>query len=61
LMALGFEPPRAIAAATSAPAALMRREDIGRLEPGAPADVCILDDAFRVTRTLVGGAESFAG
>jgi N-acetylglucosamine-6-phosphate deacetylase len=59
MMALGFEPRRAIAAATSAPAALMRREDLGRIEPGAPADVCILDDGFRVTRTLVGGAESF--
>jgi len=37
----------------------LRREDLGRLEPGTPAGVCILDDAFRVTRTLVGGAESF--
>jgi N-acetylglucosamine-6-phosphate deacetylase len=59
MMDLGFEPSRAIAAATSGPAALMRREDLGRLEPGAPADVCVLDDAFRVIRTLVGGAESF--
>lgn len=59
MMTLGFEPSRAIAAATSAPAALMRRRDLGRLEPGAPADICILDDTFRVTRTLVGGAESF--
>jgi len=59
MMDLGFDPPRAIAAATSAPAALMRREDLGRLEPGAPADVCVLNDAFRVTRTLVGGNESF--
>jgi len=59
MMNLGFEPPRAIAAATSAPAALMRRQDLGRLEPGAPADVCVLDDEFQVIRTLVGGAESF--
>jgi len=59
MMTLGFEPSRAIAAATSAPAALMRREDLGRLEPGAPADSCILDDTFHVSRTLVGGAESF--
>lgn len=59
MVALGFEPARAIAAATSAPAALMNRDDLGRLAPGAPADVCILDDSFRVTRTLVGGLESF--
>ncbi|MGB5567193.1 MAG: N-acetylglucosamine-6-phosphate deacetylase [Acidimicrobiia bacterium] len=61
MMALGYEPSRAIAAATSAPATLMRRDDLGRLEPGAPADVCILDDSFQVTRTLVGGVESFVG
>ena len=59
MMTLGFEPSRAIAAATSAPAALMRRGDLGRLEPGATADMCILDDTFHVSRTLVGGAESF--
>jgi N-acetylglucosamine-6-phosphate deacetylase len=60
MISLGYEPRRAIAAATSAPAALMRRKDLGRLEPGAPADVCLLDDAFRVKRTLIGGVESFA-
>ena len=59
MVALGFEPARAIAAATSAPAALMRRDDLGRLEPGSRADVCVLDDSFRATRTLVGGFESF--
>ena len=60
MISLGYEPQRAIAAATSAPAALMHREDLGRLEPGAPADVCLLDDAFQVTQTLIGGVESFA-
>ncbi len=57
---LGFNPARAIAAATTAPAALMRRPDLGRLEPGKTADVCVLDDSYHVTRTVVGGVESFA-
>lgn len=56
---LGFAPERAIAAATSAPAALMRRPDLGSLEPGHAADLCVLDSAYRVVRTLVGGRESF--
>lgn len=59
MMALGYGPDRAIAAATSSPAALIGRHDLGRLEPGAPADLCVLDDAYRVTRTLVGGDETF--
>ena len=57
---LGFDPMRAIAAATTAPAALMRRPDLGRLGPGRAADVCVLDDSYHVTRTVVGGIESFA-
>ncbi|GBD84033.1 N-acetylglucosamine-6-phosphate deacetylase [bacterium BMS3Abin02] len=57
---LGFDPARAIAAATSAPAALLRRPDLGNLEPGAAADVCVLDDSYHVIRTIVAGMESFA-
>ncbi|MCL1693063.1 MAG: amidohydrolase family protein, partial [Actinomycetia bacterium] len=57
---LGFDPKRAIAAATTAPAALMRRPDLGVLEPGKVADVCVLDDSYRVIRTVVDGEESFA-
>jgi N-acetylglucosamine-6-phosphate deacetylase len=30
------------------------------LRPGAPADITVLDDELRVTRTLVAGAEHFA-
>jgi N-acetylglucosamine-6-phosphate deacetylase len=56
---LGYSPERSIAAATSAPAALMRRTDLGSLEPGHAADVCVLDSGFRVVRTLVAGEESF--
>jgi N-acetylglucosamine-6-phosphate deacetylase len=57
---LGFEPARAIAAATTAPAALVRRPDLGTLEPGKVADICVLDDSYHVIRTVVGGKESFA-
>jgi len=57
---LGFDPHRAIHAATTAPAALIRRPDLGSLSPGSAADVCVLDDSFEVTRTVVFGSESFA-
>lgn len=57
---LGFSPQRAIHAATIAPASLMERTDLGSLLPGTAADVCVLDDSFEVTRTVVFGSESFA-
>jgi N-acetylglucosamine-6-phosphate deacetylase len=57
---LGFDPPTAIAAATSAPAALIRRGDLGSLAPGSVADICVFDDSFDVRRTVVFGSESFA-
>lgn len=57
---LGFDPLVAIGAATAAPAALMRRQDLGSLVPGSAADVCVLDDRFRVMRTICRGSESFA-
>ncbi len=47
----------AVHAVSRAPALLAGRPELGLLEPGAPADVVILDDDLRVTRTLVAGAE----
>lgn len=55
LVALGAPVPEAIHAATRAPARLLRREDLGVLRPGGPADVVVLDDRLEVRRTLVGG------
>jgi N-acetylglucosamine-6-phosphate deacetylase len=34
-----------------------RRDDVGALRPGAPADVVVLDGDLEVTRVLLGGAE----
>jgi N-acetylglucosamine-6-phosphate deacetylase len=60
LVALGATPAEAIGAATLAPARLLRRDDLGRLEPGLPADIAVLDDDLHVLRTLVGSTEVFA-
>ena len=57
---LGFGPTRAIAAATAAPAALVGRPELGTLTVGTPADVCVLDDSYRVVRTVVAGEETFS-
>jgi N-acetylglucosamine-6-phosphate deacetylase len=46
---------QAVAAATSRPAALLGRDDVGRLLPGARADVVVLDDSLAVTTTLLSG------
>jgi N-acetylglucosamine-6-phosphate deacetylase len=56
---LGLNPARAIAAATVAPAALVGRPELGTLTVGTPADVCVLDDSYRVVRTMVAGKETF--
>jgi imidazolonepropionase len=64
---MGMTVDEAIAAATSGGAAALRREDVGRLSPGARADALILDAAspidfvYRpgvpiVARTFLGGA-----
>ena len=47
----------AVHAASTAPAQLLGRPDLGTLRPGAPAHVAVLDDALHVTRTLVAGRE----
>jgi N-acetylglucosamine-6-phosphate deacetylase len=60
LIDLGFSPTRAIAAATTAPAALAGRPKLGTLAVGTPADVCVLDDSYRVVRTMVAGLETFS-
>jgi imidazolonepropionase-like amidohydrolase len=41
LVAAGLEPEQALAAATRVPGEFLRRPGLGRLEPGAPADLLI--------------------
>ena len=48
-------------AASRMPALLAGKPELGMLEAGAPADITVLDEDLRVTRTFVGGVEVFAG
>ena len=51
----GCAVPEALATVTSTPARVLGVIDRGRLEPGARADVTVLDDDLRVVETVVGG------
>lgn len=48
---------QALAAATSVPARLLGRDDLGTLRPGGRADVVVLDEDLRVRTVLAGGQE----
>jgi N-acetylglucosamine-6-phosphate deacetylase len=61
LVSLGAEPATAVWAASTTPARLLGRDDLGVLRPGVPANVVVLDEDLRVRRTIVAGAEAFAG
>ncbi len=54
-LSCGASVEHAVAAATTRPASLLGREDLGCLRPGDPADITILDDSFEVSQTLLGG------
>jgi N-acetylglucosamine-6-phosphate deacetylase len=60
LVQLGVDLAAAVHGATRAPARLLRRADLGRLGPGTPAHIAVLDEGLHVTRTLVGGEEWFS-
>ncbi|HVH51044.1 MAG TPA: N-acetylglucosamine-6-phosphate deacetylase [Gaiellaceae bacterium] len=55
LHALGIPFEQAIAAATSVPARIVGRPDLGVLEQGAPADIVVLDDRLEITNVFCGG------
>jgi N-acetylglucosamine-6-phosphate deacetylase len=59
LHSLGAPLAEAIAAATAVPARVVGR-DLGRLAPGAPADLVILDDRLELQGVFVGGKERLA-
>jgi N-acetylglucosamine-6-phosphate deacetylase len=60
LVELGIDLVEAIGAATSVPAAVVGRPELGTLAPGTPADVVVLDDGYAVNRSIVGGREVHA-
>jgi N-acetylglucosamine-6-phosphate deacetylase len=60
LVASGASLAGAVHAASTAPARLIGRDDLGVLRPGGPAHLTVLDDELRPMRTLVGGVEAFA-
>ncbi|WP_156027766.1 N-acetylglucosamine-6-phosphate deacetylase [Candidatus Solirubrobacter pratensis] len=60
LHGLGVGLQDALRAAAEVPARVVRRPDLGRLIPGARADVVVLDDRLDVRRVLVDGGERVA-
>jgi N-acetylglucosamine-6-phosphate deacetylase len=56
---LGVDLVSAVAAATTVPADLVGRSDLGRIEPGAAADLVWLSDDLRARATWVGGEQAF--
>ena len=61
LAELGVPLERALEAASTVPARVLGRADIGRLVPGGPADVVVIDDGLEVVQTIVGGETLVAG
>jgi N-acetylglucosamine-6-phosphate deacetylase len=51
----GLTVEEAVTAASTRPAALVGRADLGRLRPGDRADVTVLDDGLEVTACFVDG------
>ncbi len=55
LHALGVPLTNALAAASTVPASVLGLSSEGRLGPGLPANVLVLDDNLEIVRVLVGG------
>jgi N-acetylglucosamine-6-phosphate deacetylase len=55
LHALGISFEDAVGAATSVPARILRRPDLGVVEPGGAADIVVLDGRLEIVRVLCGG------
>jgi N-acetylglucosamine-6-phosphate deacetylase len=58
LVSLGASVEDALAAATSVPAQIAGRPDLGTLAPGSAADVVVLDDQLEIVRVLVRGRDA---
>ena len=57
LVALGASVPAALSAATEVPAQIAGRDDVGHLEPGAEADVVVLDNELQLERVIAAGED----
>ena len=57
LVALGAPLAGALSAASEVPARIARRDDVGRLAPGAPADLVVVDDCLELVRVLAAGED----
>jgi N-acetylglucosamine-6-phosphate deacetylase len=57
LRELGVPLDAALTAASTVPARIAGRPDLGRLALGAPADVVVLDEDLEILRVLVAGGE----
>ena len=60
LVTAGIGLAEAVAAASRIPADLIRRPDLGRIEPGAAADLAWLGDDMRTRATWIGGQLAYA-
>ena len=61
LVTAGAPLERALEAASTVPAQVLGLPHLGRLFPGGPADVTVLDDRLEVVRAIVGGETRVAG
>jgi N-acetylglucosamine-6-phosphate deacetylase len=55
LHALGISFEDAVGAATAVPARIVGRPDLGILEPGAAADIVVLDDRLEIVNVVCAG------
>jgi N-acetylglucosamine-6-phosphate deacetylase len=58
LVELGAPLAAALAAASEVPARIARRDDLGRLEPNARADIVVLDDTLAIQRVIANGVDT---
>jgi N-acetylglucosamine-6-phosphate deacetylase len=58
LVSLGASVEDALAAATSVPARIAGRPELGTLAPGSAADVVLFDDSLEIVRVLIGGRDA---
>ena len=58
--ALGVALEEALTAASAVPARIAGRPDLGRLAPGAPANLIVLDDNLEIVRVLLEGGDRVA-